>query len=55
MTIDYPSAGQVPQLKALWKRAFGDGDEFLTPFFEIAYAPDRCRCATIEGNVAAML
>lgn len=55
MTIDYPAAGQVPRLKALWKAAFGDPDEFIDPFFEIAYAPDRCRCITIGGETAAML
>lgn len=55
MTIDYPAAGQVPQLKNLWKAAFGDPDEFIDPFFEIAYAPDRCRCITIDGQTAAML
>lgn len=55
MTIDYPAAGQVPQLKALWKGAFGDPEEFIDPFFEIAYAPERCRCITVDGNTAAML
>lgn len=55
MTIDYPVSGQVPQLKGLWKKAFGDGDEFLDLFFGIAYAPERCRCITMDGKVAAML
>lgn len=55
MTIDYPAAGQVPQLRSLWKKAFGDTDEFLDPFFETAYAPGRCRCITMDGNVVAML
>lgn len=55
MTIDYPASGQVPQLKALWKKAFGDTDEFLDLFFEIAYAPERCRCVMLDGQVAAML
>jgi len=55
MTIDYPAAGQVPRLKDLWKKAFGDTDEFLDPFFEIAYAPDCCRCITLDGHTAAAL
>lgn len=55
MTIDYPAAGQVSQLKALWKAAFGDPDAFIDPFFEIAYAPERCRCIIIDGQPAAML
>lgn len=55
MTIDYPASGQVPQLKALWKRGFGDPDEFIDPFFEIAYSEERCRCVALEGKTAAML
>lgn len=55
MKIDYPSSDQIPALKNLWKIAFGDGDDFLTPFFEIAYAPDRCRCVTEEGAIVAAL
>ena len=55
MRIDYSAAGQVSQLKNLWLRAFGDGEEFLNSFFETAYAPERCRCITIEDRVAAML
>lgn len=55
MTIDYPNPGQVPALKALWKTAFGDTDAFLTPFFDIAYSPNRCRCITLDGALAAML
>lgn len=55
MNIDYPAREQIPALKVLWKEAFGDGDDFLTPFFEIAYGPDRCRCITEDGQVAAAL
>lgn len=55
MTIDYPSAAQIPQLRRLWTRAFGDGDEFLDLFFAAAYAPDRCRCVSVGGTVAAAL
>lgn len=55
MNIDYPRPEQIPQLRSLWKAAFGDGDEFLDPFFEIAYAPGRCRCVTVNGKLAAAL
>lgn len=55
MNIDNPGAGQVPALKALWKTAFGDTDAFLSPFFDIAYSPDRCRCVLEDGKVAAAL
>lgn len=55
MKIDFPSAHQVPGLRELWKAAFGDGDDFLDPFFSIAYAPERCRCITEGDRVAAAL
>lgn len=55
MNIDYPASYQIPALKALWEIAFGDTEEFLTPFFEIAYAPKRCRGIWLEGHLAAML
>ena len=32
----------VPQLKALWKAAFGDEDRFIEAFFEDMYRPERC-------------
>lgn len=55
MNIDFPASDQIPLLKQLWTAAFGDGDEFLTSFFEIAYAPERCRCITADGQIAAAL
>lgn len=55
MNIDYPVPEQIPQLRSLWKEAFGDGDEFLDKFFSIAYSPARCRCVTEDGQVAASL
>lgn len=55
MRIDAPTPSLVPQLRRLWKDAFGDGDAFLDKFFTTAYAPERCRCVTVEGQVAAAL
>lgn len=55
MNIDFPTPEQIPALKELWKAAFGDEEDFLRPFFKIAYAPERCRCITLEGQVAAAL
>ena len=55
MTIDYPTQAQIPALKNLWTLAFGDGEEFLTPFFETAWASDRCRCVEAEGQTVAAL
>ena len=50
MAADHPLDAQIPQLRTLWKLAFGDTDEFLDLFFSTAYAPDRCRCIR-EGSL----
>lgn len=55
MKIDYPDEGQIPKLRKLWQEAFGDDDAFLERFFGVAFAPDRCRCVSIEGEPVAML
>ena len=55
MRIDIPSPDRIPQLRALWREAFGDTDEFLDIFFTTAFSPQRCR-SIIEGErvVAAL-
>ncbi len=55
MKIDYPLEMQTPELRRLWKEAFGDGDAFLDIFWDTAFSPDRCRCITLGGQVAAAL
>lgn len=55
MTIDYPTSAQLPQLRALWKAAFGDEDDFLDAFYSIAYSPKRCRCLMVDNTIAAAL
>ena len=55
MRIDAPAPSQIPQLRELWKEAFGDTDAYLDLFFGTAYSPDRCRCVTIGGQVASAL
>lgn len=55
MKIDYPAEAQLPQLRRLWKDAFGDEDGFLDLFFNSIYASDRCRCVTAADSVAAAL
>ena len=55
MTIDKPTAAQTDGLRQLWKEAFGDEDAFLNDFFGTGFSPDRCRCITIEEEVAAAL
>lgn len=57
LSFDYgePEAHMLPQLRELWKEAFGDSESFLDAFYATAYAPSRCRIATIDGKLAAAL
>lgn len=55
MRIDYPVEAQIPELRRLWREAFGDDDSFLDLFFGAVFSSDRCRCVTVEDRVAAAL
>lgn len=55
MKIDFPLPSQQEELISLWKEAFGDTEEFIDGFFCTGFAPARCRCVTLEGQVAAAL
>ena len=55
MIISEPNHSQMPQLRQLWKTAFGDDDAFLDMFYTSAYAPHRCRCMLDGDRVAAAL
>lgn len=55
MTIDIPHLSQIPDLRALWKDAFGDTDTFLDTFFSTAFSVNRCRCITMNDSVVAAL
>ena len=55
MNIEYPKQEQERELRALWQEAFGDDDAFLDQFYTYGFAPDRCRCLTVDGQVAAAL
>lgn len=55
MRFDYPATDHVAALKALWKQAFGDTDDFIDQFFATGYSADRCRCAVENGQLAAAL
>lgn len=50
-----PTEDMIPHLRTLWKEAFGDSDAFLDHFFSTAYSSNRCRIATVDGNLAAAL
>lgn len=55
MNIDYPTLQLQQDLKKLWQAAFGDSDSFWSLFYEHGFAPDRCRCVTVDGALAAAL
>ena len=55
MRFDFPSPSHIPQLRALWRQAFGDEEDFLDAFFSLCFSPHRSRCAFREGEVAAAL
>ena len=55
MKADYPTREQTEGLCKLWQEAFGDTDTFLDAFWSTAFSSDRCRCITIDGQVAAAL
>lgn len=55
MKSDHPTPALIPQLRSLWKEAFGDTDAFLDIFFSTAFDPLRCRCVTEDGQALAAL
>ena len=55
MNSDYPKLHQIPQLRKLWKEAFGDSDVFLDAFFEYGFSPRRCRCMIEQETVVSAL
>ena len=55
MSVTYPNENLIPGLRNLWKKAFGDTDEFLDLFFSTAYAPDRCRLLADGEEVQSVL
>lgn len=55
MIIDTPEMSQTPELRSLWKEAFGDTEDFLDDFWQTAFDANRCRCAMTDGKVVAAL
>lgn len=55
MTFEFPTERTLPQLLTLWKASFGEWNGFWEMFLETAFSPQRCRCITVHGQVAAAL
>ena len=55
MKPNAPKLDQIPQLRQLWKEAFGDTDDYLDIFFQTGFSPDRCRTLWAEDQLAAAL
>ena len=53
--FEEPSEELHPELRTLWKEAFGDNDVFLDSFYSTAFDTTRCRVAMVEGELAAVL
>lgn len=53
MKFEHPQGEHIPGLKQLWKASFGDEEAFIDRFFAVAFAPERCMCATEAGAVLA--
>ncbi len=55
MKFDHPTPEQIPQMRLLWKEAFGDEDAFLEVFFTRAFSEKRALCATQNGILLGAL
>ena len=55
MRIEHPAPSRIPQLRKLWKEAFGDSDDFLDRFFQYGFASERCRCMVEADAVVSVL
>lgn len=53
--MKHPETRHIPQLRSLWKAAFGDEDAFLDAFFSTGFSPDRCGCIFEGDQIAAVL
>ena len=45
----------ITELRGLWKKAFGDTEDFMDAFFKIAYDKNRCRYIRKDGKVVCAL
>lgn len=55
MIIDNPAQRDIPGLRALWKQAFLDTDDFLDSFFSLAFSPERALVAKEGAQILGAL
>ncbi|MBQ8529468.1 MAG: GNAT family N-acetyltransferase [Clostridia bacterium] len=55
MITKYPDNCDVGKLKSLWREAFGDTDEYINLFFNVAFSEERARITLIDGELAGAL
>lgn len=48
--FDEPENAMLPQLRELWKEAFGDNDDFLDCFYSTSFDKSRCRVAYTRNS-----
>ncbi|MBQ9744603.1 MAG: GNAT family N-acetyltransferase [Clostridia bacterium] len=55
MKFEMSSKERIPELKALWKEAFNDTDQYIDTFFETAYSEKRCMIALENDDVCGVV
>lgn len=55
MKIYNPSFSDIPELRKLWKEAFGDTDDFLDKFFSVGFSTERSMCISEDNKVVSAL
>lgn len=55
MTIEFARSTDIPGLKRLWSRCFGDPESVIDAFFDTGFAFNRCRCIRAGDRIAAGL
>ncbi len=54
MTARHAEDRDIPELKALWKEAFGDDDEYIDLFFSDLFRPEDMAVGEYGGRIVSM-
>ena len=55
MIIKHPDPIDFPEMRVLWREAFGDSEAFLDIFWRTAFSPERSHIAVSDGGVVGAL